>query len=238
MSVVVQQVIDRSRQAGVQDLETEYFRWVNAELEGEFGIRLDVEAMIARDLAELQSYLPPRGALFLAADADDLVGMIFLTPIRSDTARSGACTSATATADRAWAGRCSPVRCKPQRHRLRTRPAGKPQVLGRRPFCLRAHGFRTVPAYPESEVPEHLRQYWILGHRPLTPPSRQTSPQSSWTRRADSSADAASPRGVTRRSSDEGSLMGRRGRAASLRAPVRQGPASAGGRPFEQHPRP
>lgn len=163
MTVVVQQVIDRSRQAGVQDLESEYFRWVNAELESEFGIRLDVEAMIARDLAELKIYLPPRGGLFLAADADDLVGMIFLTAIRDDTAQI----------------RRMYVRDSHRRQGLggtlftgaveAARDIGYARILLESPrswagahAVYQAHGFRTVPAYPESEVPEHLRQYWIF----------------------------------------------------------------------------
>lgn len=87
MAVVVQRVVDRSIQDLIGHLETEYFRWVNAELEAEFGIRLDIEAMIARDLSELEIYLPPRGALFVAVDGIDLVGMIFLAPIRDDTAQ-------------------------------------------------------------------------------------------------------------------------------------------------------
>ena len=33
MGVVVQRVVDRSMQVAIEDLETEYFGWVNAELE-------------------------------------------------------------------------------------------------------------------------------------------------------------------------------------------------------------
>lgn len=87
LAVVVQRVVDRSAQGAIEQLEIEYFRWVSAELGTEFGIRLDVEGMIARDLSELEVYLPPRGALFVAADGADLVGMIFLGPIRADTAQ-------------------------------------------------------------------------------------------------------------------------------------------------------
>lgn len=163
MTVVVQRVVDRSTQDRIEQLETEYFRWVNAELGAEFGIRLDVEAMIARDLGELEIYLPPRGALFVAVDGADLVGMIFLAAIRVDTAQI----------------RRMYVRASHRRQGLggmlfgaavdAARDLGYARVLLESPrswagahAVYRAHGFEMVAAYPESEVPEHLRQYWIF----------------------------------------------------------------------------
>ena len=154
----------------VEQLETEYLTWVNTELGAELGIRLDVEAMIARDLAELEIYLPPRGALFLATDGDDLAGMVFLAPIRDDTAQV----------------RRMYVRPDHRRHGLgralfgaaveAARDLGYARVLLESPrswdgahAVYRAHGFTPVASYAESEVPEHLRQYWIFMGADLTP---------------------------------------------------------------------
>lgn len=162
MPVTVQRVIDRSWEDRIEQLETEYFSWVNAQLGMEFGIGLDIKAMIARDLAELEVYLPPRGALFLAADGDDLAGMIFLAPIRDDTAQvrrmyvrpdhrghglGGALFGAAVEA----AGELGYTRALLE----------SPRSWVGAHAVYHAHGFTSVPAYPESEVPEHLRQYWI-----------------------------------------------------------------------------
>jgi len=167
----VQRVVDRSIQDQIGHLETEYFRWVNAELEAEFGICLDIEVMIARDLSELEIYLPPRGALFVAVDGVDLVGMIFLAPIRDDTAQI----------------RRMYVRASRRRQGLggtlfgavvaAARDLGYARVLLESPrswagahAVYQAHGFERVTAYPESEVPEHLRHYWIYLGLELRPP--------------------------------------------------------------------
>ena len=161
MSVVVQRVVDRSLQDGIRELETEYFSWVNSELETEFGIRLDVDAMIARDLGELEIYLPPRGALFLSADGTDRVGMIFLTSIRSDTAQIRRMYVRDSHRRQGLGGMLFAAAVQAARE------IGYARVLLESPrswagahAVYRAHGFETVAAYPESEVPEHLRQYW------------------------------------------------------------------------------
>ena len=162
MGVVVQRVVDRSMQVAIEDLETEYFGWVNAELEAEFGIRLDVAAMIARDLGELEIYLPPRGALFLAADGADLAGMIFLTPIRDDTAQVRRMYVRDSHRRQGLGGTLFAAAVQA------ARDIGYARVLLESPrswagahAVYRAHGFEPVAGYPESEVPERLREYWI-----------------------------------------------------------------------------
>lgn len=159
---VVQRLIDRSMQGQVQDLETEYFSWVNSQLEAEFGIRLDVEAMIARDLAQLEIYLPPRGALFLAAYGTDLVGMIFLIPIRGDTAQIRRMYIRDSHRRKGLGGTLFAAAVQAARDIGYTRLLlESPRSWAGAHAVYQAHGFHTVQAYPESEVPEHLRQYWI-----------------------------------------------------------------------------
>jgi len=43
--------------------------------------------MIVNDLAELEIYLPPDGAVLLASDDGQLAGMVFLTRLRPDAAQ-------------------------------------------------------------------------------------------------------------------------------------------------------
>lgn len=180
MAVVVQRLIDRSMQEQIEYLETEYFRWVNAELGAEFGIGLDVDAMISRDLNELEIYLPPRGALFVALDGDDLVGMIFLTPIRDDTAQIRRMYVRASHRRQGLGGTLFDAAVQAARN------IGHARVLLESPRSwagahdvYRTHGFDVVPVYPESEVPEHLRQYWIFMGLDLAAPHDQLTRETS-----------------------------------------------------------
>ena len=164
MAIEVHRVTDRSSQDQVRALETEYFAWVNAQLGAEFGISLDVEAMIARDMADLEAYLPPHGALLVAADDDgELAGMVFLARIRPDAAQvrrmyvrpahrrvglGGTLFAAVVTAARQSG--CAEVLLE------------SPRSWAGAHAVYTAHGFAPVPPYPESEVPEHLRAYWTF----------------------------------------------------------------------------
>jgi len=87
MALTIDRLTDRARQDQVESLEREYFDWVNSELGSEFGIALDTDTMIANDLAELEIYLPPDGAVLLASDEGQLAGMVFLTRLRPDAAQ-------------------------------------------------------------------------------------------------------------------------------------------------------
>lgn len=163
MPIEIHRVTDRSTQDQVQALETEYFTWVNAQLEAEFGISLDVEAMIARDIADMEAYFPPHGALLVASEDGELSGMVFLGRVGQDTAQV----------------RRMYVRPAHRRQGLggtlfgavvgAARSSGYARLLLESPRSWRgahavytAHGFAAVSAYAESEVPEHLREYWVF----------------------------------------------------------------------------
>lgn len=163
MSPAVQRITDHASHRQVEELETEYFTWVNSELGNEFGISLDVEAMIAHDSANLHIYLPPSGALFLAVEDDEVAGMIFLAQIRPDTAQIRRMyireTYRRQGLGRALFGAAVDA----------ARDIGYPHLVLESPrswagahAVYRSHGFREVAAYPESEVPTHLQQYWIF----------------------------------------------------------------------------
>jgi len=154
MALTIDRLTDRARQDQVESLEREYFDWVNSELGSEFGIALDADSMIANDLAELEIYLPPDGAVLLASDDGQLAAMVFLTRLRPDAA---------------------------QIRRMYVRPAYRRNGLGGALFgqavdlartigysrlllesprswagahaVYTRHGFAPVDAYPESEVP-------------------------------------------------------------------------------------
>ena len=119
--------------------------------------------MIANDLANLEIYLPPTEGLFLAEAEQAVAGMIFLKQLRPKVGqirrmyvrevfrRRGIARALFETAIR------------------QAREIGYTQLLleSSRSWAG-AHalyhelGFEAVAMYPESEVPEHLRTYWVF----------------------------------------------------------------------------
>ena len=159
----ITRVTNRQHDAEIRDLETEYFAWVNAQLGAEFGIALDTERMLARDLSELEMYFPPRGGLFLARVDEHLAGMIFLTELRPQVGQIRRMYVRAAYRRRGIARDLFETALEA------ARDLGFSELLLESPISWQgAHalykdmGFQDVPMYPESEVPEHLRKYWVF----------------------------------------------------------------------------
>ena len=119
MAATVQSVLGRSSQNDVEQMQTEYFTWVNAQLGAGIGIGIAVETMTTRDLAELEVNLPPGEALYLAVDGDDLAGDDLLgsdsgrhRPGAADVGAPG--LSLTRAGWHAVDTRCSPDSCSPR----------------------------------------------------------------------------------------------------------------------------
>jgi GNAT superfamily N-acetyltransferase len=159
----IKRITDRAREQQVQALEIEYFNWANTQLQAEFQITLDIKKMIANDLDHLEMYFPPTGGLFLAELDQTPVGMIFLTQLRQGVGqirrmyvrdayrRRGIARSLFETAFR------------------EARDIGYSSLLLDSPrswtgahALYHALGFEAVEMYPETEVPEHLRKYWVF----------------------------------------------------------------------------
>jgi GNAT superfamily N-acetyltransferase len=161
--VTTARITNRTHEAEIRELETEYFAWVNAQLNAEFGIALDTERMLTRDLSELAMYFPPRGALFLAHVDDALAGMIFLTELQPHVGQIRRMYVRDAYRRRGIARQLFEAAINA------ARDLGFSSLLLESPMSWRgAHalykemGFQDVPMYAQSEVPEHLRQYWVF----------------------------------------------------------------------------
>jgi len=159
----VLRITDRSRDSQIRGLEIEYFTWVNAQLTEEFGIALDINALIANDFAHMEIYLPPDGGLFLAEDGANLVGMIFLTKLREGVGQIR--RMYVRSADR----RRGIGRALFEAAIAYARDIGYTSLLLESPMSWKgAHAlyhslnFEATAMYPESEVPEHLRKYWVF----------------------------------------------------------------------------
>ena len=89
--------------------------------------------------------------------------MIFLAPIRSDTAQVRRMYVRPTHRRLGLGGMLFNAAVGAARHIGYTRVLlESPRSWAGAHAVYRAHGFATVPGYPESEVPEHLRQYWTF----------------------------------------------------------------------------
>jgi GNAT superfamily N-acetyltransferase len=161
--VTTARITNRTHEAEIRELETEYFAWVNAQLGAEFGIALDTERMLTRDLHELEMYFPPRGGLFLAHVDNALAGMIFLTELRPLVGQIRRMYVRDPYRRRGIAKHLFEAAINA------ARDLGFSGLLLESPMSWQgAHalykemGFQGVPMYAESEVPEQLRKYWVF----------------------------------------------------------------------------
>jgi GNAT superfamily N-acetyltransferase len=159
----IKRITDRAREQQVQALEIEYFNWANTQLQAEFQITLDIKKMITNDLDHLEMYFPPTGGLFLAEQDRTPVGMIFLTQLRQGVGQIRRMYVRDAYRRRGIARSLFETAIR------EARDIGYSSLLLDSPrswtgahALYHALGFEAVEMYPETEVPEHLRKYWVF----------------------------------------------------------------------------
>jgi GNAT superfamily N-acetyltransferase len=164
----IKRITDRVQENHIRELESEYFTWVNTQLHAEFQITLNTEKMIANDLNNLEMYFPPHGGLFLAELDRTLVGMIFLAQLREGVGRIRRMYVRDAYRRRGIARALFETAID------QARDMEYSQLLLESPMSwsgahalYHALGFEAVEMYPESEVPEQLRKYWVFMHLTL-----------------------------------------------------------------------
>jgi GNAT superfamily N-acetyltransferase len=164
----IKRITDRAQEQQVRELEFEYFTWVNTQLHAEFQITLDIEKMITNDLENLEMYFPPTGGLFLAEQDRTLIGMIFLTQLREGVGQIRRMYVRDAYRRRGIARALFKTAIE------HARDIGYSSLVLESPMSwtgahalYHALGFEAVEMYPESEVPEHLRKYWVFMQLPL-----------------------------------------------------------------------
>ena len=164
----IHQVETEEDRAHVQDLFLEYLRWANQGLNEEFGIDFDIEAMVERDMAGLEIFMPPDGRLLLAMEGARAAGLACMKRIREDM------------------GEIKRMYVRPEfrgqgmgRALVDTliaeaRKIGYPALrLDSTRFMAAAHalyhaaGFREIEPYPESEIPPQFHQHWVFMEKKL-----------------------------------------------------------------------
>ena len=70
----------------VRELFWEYLELANAQVNEEFGVSLDIESMLERDMVELDKFSPPYARLLLAECGNQVAGLATMRKIREATA--------------------------------------------------------------------------------------------------------------------------------------------------------
>ncbi len=152
----------------VQVLFSEYMHWANMMLGREYGIWLDVEAMLQDDMTAVGKFEPPAGCLLLAELDGAVAGCaamrkigpgvaeikrMYVRPEHRGKGIGGALLDAILDhaphAGYAWV-RLDSARFMREAHAL-----------------YRSRGFREIGPYAGSEIPEEYRQHWVFMEKPL-----------------------------------------------------------------------
>jgi GNAT superfamily N-acetyltransferase len=159
----IRQAVSTQDMEHVRELFLEYLLWANQRLNAEYGIDFDVVSMVEEDMAHLDIFSPPDGRLLLAMEGKDAAGLICMRRIRADI------------------GEIKRMYVRPEFRGkgigrqlvdnliAEARAIGYPRMrLDSTRFMVEAHslyrsaGFKEIEEYPESEIPEEYRAYWVF----------------------------------------------------------------------------
>ena len=147
----------------IERLWLEYLTWGNDQNEVHHGFRLPVRETVDHDLEAIAQFQPPGGRLLLAWDGDHAFGIgclrgiapgigeikrMYVEPARRGTGVGSALLDALiAAAGESGYGllRLDSPTFMAEAHRL-----------------YRRRGFQPIAPYPESEIPEDLRIWWVF----------------------------------------------------------------------------
>jgi GNAT superfamily N-acetyltransferase len=152
----------------VRALWLEYLSWGNEELEARFGFRFPIEKALEDDLTSIAKFQPPGGRLLLAVEGEQAVGIaclrrmspgiaeikrMFVRPAQRGAGLGGALLDHLITEAKASGY---------QRIRL-----DSARFMETAHALYRSRGFADIDSYPESEIPDELKSYWIFMEREL-----------------------------------------------------------------------
>jgi GNAT superfamily N-acetyltransferase len=147
----------------LQELFWEYLQWGNAGLKQEFGISLDMPALLASDMRDLDKYMPPRGRLLLALSDEKPAGTLCLTSMAPKIGEVRRMYVRPAARRQGLGGRLLDQllqeACRLGFEKLRL---DSPRFMTDAHRLYRRAGFQEVDPYPGSEIPDEFQQHWIF----------------------------------------------------------------------------
>lgn len=152
-----------TQQQDIHDIFWEYLQWANDRNAEEFGIRLDIEAMIKDNMATLDKFAPPRGRLLLARMDGAVAGCICLQYLIDDIAevkrlyvrpdfRQRGIGSALVQA----------IVDEARRAGYKIIWLDSANYMTNAHAVYAAHGFSPIEAYRESEIPADYHHLWVF----------------------------------------------------------------------------
>ena len=154
--------------AHVRDLFWAYLQWVNACLNEQYGIDLDIAAMLEHDMATLDIFLPPQGRLLLAFDGHQAVGVACLRRIRQGIAEIKRMYVRLAYRRRRVGRRLLEALLHEARAMgCRAMRLDSPRFMVEAHALYRSAGFYEIDEYPEVEIAPQYRQHWVFMEKRL-----------------------------------------------------------------------
>jgi GNAT superfamily N-acetyltransferase len=152
----------------IRGLWLDYLTWGNAELEAKHGIRMPVHEMVERDLENIARFQPPGGQIFLAFVENAAVGIACLQRIGPTTAEVKRMYVRPENR-REGLGRALLERLMDTAGSAgyRSIRLDSPDFMTAAHALYRSNGFADIASYPESEIPEEYRGYWVFMERNL-----------------------------------------------------------------------
>lgn len=151
---------DRSH---VRELIWEYLQWLGACISKEFGETVDIGVMLAQDMAELHMYLPPDGALLLAVDGEEVVGLTCLRAIAADVGEVKRMYVREAYRGRAIGRRLrNGIIAQAKKRGYTTLRLDSALFMTEAHSLYRSAGFREIEPYSESDIPPEFHQYAVF----------------------------------------------------------------------------
>ena len=151
----------------IERLWLEYLTWGNDENEARHGFRLPVREAVDHDLKAIAQFEPPRGRVLLAWQGDYAFGIGCLRGIAPDVGEIKRmyvepAHRGTGVGSALLDGLIAAAR-EAGYARLRL---DSPDFMTDAHRLYRRRGFEPIEPYPESEIPEDLRAWWVFMERP------------------------------------------------------------------------
>ncbi len=159
--------LTRDRQA-IRALWLDYLTWGNDELEARHGFRLPVNEAIERDLVHIDKFQPPGGGIFLAFVENEAVGIACLQRIGPETAEVKR-MYVRPEYRREGLGRALLERLieAAQLAEYRSIRLDSPDFMTAAHALYRSNGFTDIASYPESEIPDEYKRFWVFMEKKL-----------------------------------------------------------------------
>ena len=157
-------------QQQMQELFWEYLTWANDRNGEEFGIRLDIRALLEDDMTHPEKFMPPQGQLLIAQDQARIIGCICLKSLSNSIGELKR-LYVRPTHRRGGIGKALVAAAIDQARQMgfHTLRLDSSRYMTDAHALYHAAGFRDIDPYPESEIPPEFRRWWVFMEMQLAP---------------------------------------------------------------------